>query len=52
MIKMFELKYKNKNNNKIMIEQIVAKKEKTAKEYAKQFLLHHNEFELLAIRPC
>ena len=49
---MFEIKYMEKNTREVLIEQIVATKESTAKKWAKQFLLHHNNYELLAIKPC
>jgi hypothetical protein len=49
---MWTIKYLNKNTGKVMVEQLVAKKESTAKQWAKQFVLHHNEFEILAILPC
>jgi hypothetical protein len=49
---MFTIKYLDKNNGKVLVEQIVAKKESVARQWAKQFVLHHNNYELLAILPC
>lgn len=47
---MFEIKYLNKNTNEIIIEQLIATKESTAKQWAKQFILHHNEYTIVSIK--
>lgn len=49
---MFTIEYLEKNTNKVLVEQIVATKESTAKKWAKQFILHHSEYSILAIYPC
>ena len=49
---MFTIKYLEKGTNKILVEVIIATKESTAKKWAKQYLLHHCNYELLAIQPC
>lgn len=42
--------YINKITKEIMKEVIVATKVSTAKQWAKQFTLHHNEWELKEIK--
>jgi len=49
---MFIIKYSKKGSNEILVEQIIATKESTAKKWAKQFCLHHKEYSILAIYPC
>jgi hypothetical protein len=50
---MFELIFKNLDNEKEVIHEIVvAKLEKTAKQYAKEFCNHHQNYKLLSIKPC
>jgi hypothetical protein len=49
---MWIIKYLNTTSKEVLVETLVAKKETTARQWAKQFLLHHSEYELLAIRPC
>ena len=47
---MFIIKYLNTNTNKVLVEELVAKKATTAKNWANQFVAHHTEFKVLSIQ--
>lgn len=46
---MFTIQYLNTNNNEILTNIIIAKKESTARKEAKNFTAHHPEYRLLSI---
>ena len=49
---MWEIKFKIKKGDTVTTHQIVAKKESSAKRYAKEILLHNKDYILLSIKPC